>query len=121
MRSAQGENVWGHSSVLVGVKVSREAVHDKAEIRGSYAPAPAGAATCAHARHVRDRTRARTPSKVSEDPQCDVGLDQVCCVALLEERMVTVSLAYLPHGHTESLAKKRRPLKMHLCHFVIVT
>lgn len=42
MRSAQGKNVWGHSSVLVGVKVSREAVHDKAEIGGSYATAQAG-------------------------------------------------------------------------------
>lgn len=60
MRSAQGENVWGHSSVLVGVKVSREAVHDKAEIRGSYVPAPAGTTTCTH-------TRAQMQRKERED------------------------------------------------------
>lgn len=52
MRSARGKNVWGHSSVLVGVKVSREAVHDKAEIRGLYATAQAG--------HVHVHVRART-------------------------------------------------------------
>lgn len=86
MRSARGKNVWGHSSVLVGVKVSREAVHDKAEIRGSYATAQAGTSTYTHAR-ARTRTQRKSVSEdLAEDFNGTLALIKSVVSSLLDTK-----------------------------------